>query len=98
MTNVQAMPEKWREFCRQAEAGEFPAAILYDARMMGPGCLKCTWTAQCASKALTPELSRAAATMLRMRSHWSSGKPAEAVELRSGFGLNELLAPWRAQR
>ena len=47
---------------------------------------------------LTPELSRPAATMLRMRSHWSSGKPAEAVELRSGFGLNELLAPWRAQR
>ena len=62
MTNVQAMPEKWREFCRQAEAGEFPAAILYDARMMGPGCLKCTWTAQCASKALTSELSRPAAS------------------------------------
>ena len=68
MTNVQAMPEKWREFCRQAEAGEFPAAILYDARMMGPGCLKCTWTAQCASKALTIELSRCAAAEHKPRS------------------------------
>jgi hypothetical protein len=32
--------ERWREFCRQAEAGEFPIAVLYDARMMGAGVLE----------------------------------------------------------
>lgn len=37
---LESDAERWREFCRQAEAGEFPAAILYDARMMGAGVLE----------------------------------------------------------
>ena len=32
--------ERWREFCRQTEAGEFPAAILHGARMMGAEVLE----------------------------------------------------------
>lgn len=32
--------ERWREFCRQADVGLFPSALLDDAKYMGAGVLE----------------------------------------------------------
>lgn len=39
-TLAKANAARWSEFCRQVEAGEFPAALLQDAQQMGSGVLE----------------------------------------------------------